>query len=321
MIVAVNLIIFIVSGVIIWFFAGSLINAVDRVARRFHRSGFSVAFVVLGLLTSISEISVATNATLSGAPGVSVGNLIGATFVILFLILPVFAIASNGIELRHAISPKNLGLTLVVALLPALLVIDGNVTRTEGALALLSYAALFYFIHQQRTTLPMEPLPAEQRTKQAFYKDLGRILIGAVGIFFAAHFLVQQTIYFADLLTVPSSLIGLIVLSVGTNIPELVIAVRAVQQKRKDIAFGDYLGSIAMNVPVFGLVALASGTFFLEASEFYMTTALMTAGIAIFYSFARTGNHISRLEGVLLLLFYVCFFVIQLVNLIRFATV
>lgn len=319
--VLVNLVIFIVSGLIVWVLAGSLITAVDRVARRSHRSGFSVAFLILGLLTSISEISVATNATLSQVPQVSAGNLIGATFVVLFLVIPVFALMGKGVELRHTISKRNLFFALLVSLLPAFLVLDGNVTRTEGLLAILAYATLFYFIHHQRTSSSvLPPVPQEFRTRKALLRDLGQIAAGGIGIFIAAHFLVDQSVYFASLLTIPVSLIGLIILSIGTNIPELVIAARSIGSKKQDIAFGDYLGSIAMNVPIFGMVALFSGTFFVEPSEFYVTTILMAIGALALYLFARSQNIITRREGGILLLFYVFFIVLQLINLVRFAT-
>lgn len=315
----VNLIIFLASAAILWFFAGSLVNAVDRLAKRLHRSGFSVAFLVLGFLTSISEISVATNATLSGVPGISIGNLIGATFVLLFLIIPIFAIAGNGIRLAHTITTKNLLYALAVIVLPALLVMDGNATATEGLLALLAYGALYYAIRRQKTTL-VTAGDGEKAAKGTLAKDIGRILIGAAGIFVATHFMVQESIYFANLFSIPASLIGLLILSIGTNLPELVIAVRSVAGKRMDIAFGDYLGSASMNVFIFGIVALTSGTFFLEASEFFLTTTLMAIGVPLLYFFARSGQRLSRVEGATLLLFYGCFLVIQLANLIRFAT-
>ncbi|MBY0110703.1 hypothetical protein K2Y00_01725 [Patescibacteria group bacterium] len=320
MTIFVNLVIFFASAAVLWFFAGSLVSAVDRLAKHLHKSGFSVAFLVLGLLTSISEFSVATNSILAGAPEVSVGNLIGATFVIMFLIIPIFAIAGNGIRLAHAISQRNLLFALAAIMLPALLVMDGNVTATEGLLSILVYAALFYAIRRQHTTLVTAAPEPEQRGVSTLFRDIGRIVVGAIGIFLATHFLVEESVYFANLLTIPASLIGLLILSIGTNLPELVIAVRSIAGKRMDIAFGDYLGSASMNLVIFGFVAIASGTFFLEASEFFLTTSLMLVGVPLFYLFARSEHKLSRMEGGVLLLFYVVFLVIQLANLVRFAT-
>src|SRR3989338_7470207 len=144
MITVVHISIFLFSSAVVWFFAGILIESVDRVARRFHKTGFSVAFFVLGFLTSISEISVALNAGIGGVPQVSVGNLVGASFVIPLLIIPFLAIAGKGIELKKLISGRNLLLVFAVIALPSLLVVDGDVTRTEGVLALLVFTTLVY---------------------------------------------------------------------------------------------------------------------------------------------------------------------------------
>ena len=61
--IASHALLFALSAAVIWFLSGILIDATDRVAKRYKKPGFAVAFLVLGLLTSIGEFSVATNAT------------------------------------------------------------------------------------------------------------------------------------------------------------------------------------------------------------------------------------------------------------------
>ncbi|MES2994648.1 MAG: hypothetical protein V4681_01250 [Patescibacteria group bacterium] len=314
-----HLLVFVLSIGVVWFFAGILIDSVSNIAKRLNRSGFGTAFFVLGFLTSISEISVATNAGLAGVPGVSAGNLVGASFVILLFIVPFLAVAGKGISLKGLVSKETLAFALMVILLPALLLADGRVTMLEGGFAVLAYLALAYAIRFRPEASQSEMLvPASVGGKRALFIDIGKILVGAIAIFGAAHFLVEQSVLFASYLNVPASLIGLILLSVGTNIPEIVIAVRAVLEKRKDIAFGDYLGSAAANVPIFGMLALLSGGFVVEASEFVASALLMFVGFVFFYFFARSHSVLSRKEGIILLLFYAGFLAIQFVNLARF---
>src|SRR5262249_53891121 len=142
---------------------------------------------------------------------------------------------------------------------------------------------------------------------------------GGIAIFAAAHFLVEEALYFAEILSAPPSLIGLVVLSLGTNIPELVIAVRSVFSRRIDIALGDYLGSAAMNTLVFGALSLGSGTFAVESQEFVVTAGLMAGGMLLLYMFALSGRALTRREGVLLGVFYVTFFLLQCVAILTFA--
>lgn len=317
----VHVVVFLFASTVIWFFAGTLIEAIERVARHFNKSGFTVAFFVLGLLTSISEISVATNATLEGVPGVSVGNLIGASLVILLFLIPFLAVISKGLQLRHILSPLNLQLALVAILIPVLFVVDGNVHRREGLLSLLVYITLLIAIRGQKDSLKevkdIEEGLLERRKGTA--GDILKILLGGTFIFVAGHFLVEQAVYFAGVLSVPGSLIGLILLSLGTNVPELVIAARSVFKKRKDIAFGDYVGSAAANTAIFGVLALSNGRFTVEASEFIFTGILMAAGLILFYLFARSKRELSRKEGLVLLGFYLTFLGVQIYNVIRFS--
>lgn len=318
----VNILIFFVSVGIVWYFAGILIEAVSRIAKRFCRTGFFTAFFLLGLLTSISEISVAINSSLAEVPGVSVGNLAGASFVILLFIVPVLAIAGRGLALNDAVSKQNLLLILSAIALPTALVIDGTVTKTEGLLALLAYGTVAYSLYRNRKSInACDPIVEESNDFiPPVLKDLFRIFIGALAIFGAAHFLVEQSVYFANLLSVPSSLIGLLLLSLGTNVPEIVIAIRAIMRRKTDIALGDYLGSASMNTFIFSLLALGNGTFRVEASEFIATTGLMIVGLLTFYVFVRRTCTLTRREGVVLLMFYVAFVVFQLLTILRFAT-
>lgn len=312
----VHVIIFLASLAIVWFFAGVLVESVSRIARRNCHTGFFTAFFILGFLTSISEFSVALNSSLAGVPGVSAGNLIGASFVLLLLVVPLLAVLGRGIRLNKAVSPKILILLLLTIALPALLVLDGNVTRVEGILAMLAYATVAFALYRSREPIrACEPEGDEIARVRSLFVELGRILVGAVAIFAAAYFLVEQTVYFASFLNVPSSLIGLLLLSLGTNIPELVIAARAILSRKSDVAFGDYLGSAAMNTFAFGLLAATAGSFVVEASEFIIAAVLLASGLALLYRFARSGRVVTRREGMILLAFYLAFLAVQFYNL------
>jgi len=318
----VHILIFVISIGIVWFFAGVLIEAVSRISRRYCKSGFFTAFFILGFLTSISEISVAINSSLALVPGVSAGNLIGASFVLLLFIVPLLALMGKGIRLNEAVSKGTLALMLGAVALPALLVMDGDITRTEGFLMILVYGTMAYALYRRRAPIQAcDPFEEENQGKtRGMTADVIRVVIGAVAIFAAAHFLVEQAVYFAVMLSVPSSLIGLLMLSIGTNIPEIVIAFRSIFRGRSDIAFGDYLGSAAMNTLIFGGLAIASGSFEVESSEFVMTTVLMVSGLVLLWVFAQSKSIISRKEGVVLFLFYVVFFILQIWNIVRLGT-
>lgn len=316
-----HLLTFGLSAAVVWFFAGLLINAVDRVARSLHKTGFTVAFFALGLLTSISEFSVLVNSSIDLVPQISAGNLAGASLVILFFIIPVLAISGDGIHLSRALTNRNLLMSLLVILAPLLLLVDGTLSLRDSILLLMISITLVYFISTQEAS-PGRSLKAVEKkliTKKASsWPELLKIFFGAVFIFGAGHFMVEEVSYFATYFSVPGSLIALIILSIGTNIPELSIALRALMKNRKDIAFGDYLGSAATNTLLFGILGITNGTFSVEPKEFIGTAIILFIGLICFYHFSRSKNRISRQEGLLLLVFYVLFLIVQFWNFAEF---
>ncbi|HYC83341.1 MAG TPA: hypothetical protein VEB60_02240, partial [Candidatus Paceibacterota bacterium] len=178
--IIVSVFLFAASAAIIWFFSGLLIEAVDKLARNFNKSGFVVAFFILGFLTSISEISVAVNAGLSGVPQIAVGNLVGASLVILLLIVPLLAVIGKGIELSETVTRRNLALSLLVVVLPVLLIVDGDATRSEGLLVLAAYVTLLFAIRNQPNMQAEPPALTEALLgkKHLFLHGL-RIVLGA----------------------------------------------------------------------------------------------------------------------------------------------
>jgi cation:H+ antiporter len=316
--IVVHIFLFLLSAAVIWFFAGLLIESVNRVAIRFNQSGFTTAFFVLGFLTSISEISVMVNSSINKTPQISAGNLIGASFVILLFLVPLMAVVGNGIALKHTLHHKNLGLALFVAALPVFLVLDGNITLNEGVLCLLAYAILIYSINKQHNeSLPKVVKAVEHdliKDKHTTTWDVIKIIAGAAFIFIAGHLLVEEALYFSLLFNAPASLIGLVVLSIGTNIPELVIAVRSIVKNHKEIAFGDYVGSAVTNTLVFAFLPWFNKGFVVESSEFIYTAVLTVIGFAGFFIAAKTKNNISRKEGWWLLGVYFIFILVQIIN-------
>lgn len=306
-----HILVFTLSMGILWLFGGSLVDSIDRIAKKLHKTDFMVSFFVLGILTSISEISVAFNSYINKVPEIAAGNLVGASFVLLLLIVPLLAIFGGGIILHSRIERKVIFPSLIVILLPAFFVIDGLVTDLEGGVLIVSYALFLYILAKdikKNSSLSVPNIINEDKTKKvSLFGDIIKILIGMAFIFAAGNVLVKEAVFFSSSLGIQGSLVGLLLLSLGTNIPEITIAIGAISTKRKDIAFGNYLGSSAMNSFIFGCLAFFGGTFRTPNTGFILVASLLALGAILFYVFAKSKNKISRNEACILICFYFAF--------------
>lgn len=298
----------------IWFFAGLIVESVDKMATRFQKSGFIVAFFLLGFLTSLGEFSVSINSMIKGAPQVSAGNLVGASFVLLVFIVPLLAVAAGQVRMSRIFDGWRLAYILFVIAIPSVFLIDGSLTRAEGMACVLFLISLFWIINKYNVAPPKAEQRAEILTeaRKSHFFDIGKVLVAAVVIFFSGNLLVNEAVWFSEILNAPRALMGMLLLSIGTNIPEIAIALRAVIKKRSDVALGNYLGSATMNTLTFSLLALVSGPFTLDQGPLIVACIFTIVGFVLFYFFIKSKDVLSRKEGVVLLVIYGLFLAVNI---------
>lgn len=283
-------------------------------SKTIHMSSFAISFILLGMLTSVPELSIGINSVLEGKPGVYIGNLIGASFVIFTLIIPLLAIAGNGISISHSLSHRYLFFTLFVIFTPTLFAADSRINRIEGIAMILLYIILITYLDKRQSL--------REKTRSFFSRfnvkdtlpnliDFCKIAAGALVIFFASRILVTQALYFSQELSIAPVVIGLVLLAVGTNIPELFIGLRSIINHSKDVAFGDYLGSAAVNTLIFGVMTLINGPITIQ-NHFYYISFLLALGLIFFFFASVRNKDVSRMEGLVLLGVYLAFLYIEL---------
>ncbi len=301
-----NIIVYFIAFAGIWIGAGIAIKSVERLARNLHLSSFAVSFIILGFFTSIGELSVGLNSIIQDDPEIYVGNLIGATIVIFMMIIPLLAITGNKIQVSKEIKGFNLVMALIVISAPVLLSIDGQVNRTDGIIAVSLFVILLLCIQTKQNLLERVKNFANVSHARAG-RDLAKILLGLVVIFISSHFVVNQTLYFSELLNLSPFLISLLVISVGTNIPELSFVIRSMFMRSNQVAFGNYLGSSSFNTFLFGFLSLLYGKPVALTNSYLVSLSFLIVGLIAFYLFARTKNSISRFEGIALFSLYLLF--------------
>lgn len=301
-----HLLIYFLSFVGIWIGSGIAIKSVERLSRTLRISSFSISFLILGIFTSIGELSVGINSILENDPEIYVGNLIGASIVLFMLIIPLLAITGRTIQIPLEFRGFNLPMALLVVAAPAILVLDGKIGKVDSLITLALFCILVVSI-EARKGLINQIKSFNPKSGVRVSKELVKILIAVGVIFFASKFVVDQSLYFSKLLNVSPFFISLIFISIGTNIPELSLVVRSIFMKNKQVAFGDYIGSAVFNTFLIGMLTLVYNKTVYLTNSYVVSLVFLVVGLAAFFYFARTKHSISRLEGFFLLLLYILF--------------
>ncbi len=305
-----HILIYLLSFAGIWIGSGIAIKSVEKLAQSLKLSSFIVSFVILGMFTSIGEMSVSINALLGNDPEIFIGSLIGASIVLFMLVAPLLAIIGNSIKVNREFRGFNLLASLIVVALPSILIMDGKIDRTDSLIAIFAFIFLLISLESRRSLL--EKIKGlSHRRSIVVVKELLKTFLGMVVVFVASKFVIQQTVYFSEILGVSPFLISLLLISIGTNVPELSLAIRSIFLKNYQVAFGNYVGSAAFNTFLLGILSLIYGQPIFLTNSYLISLLFLIIGLLLFYYFARTKNILSRGEGVILLLLYFAFILME----------
>jgi cation:H+ antiporter len=311
----IQAVIFFVSFLLVWFGSGLVVNPISQLARTWKLPAFTVSFFLLGLITSLPEIAIGSISIVEGDPAIYAGNLLGGVIVMFLLIIPLLGLAGSGVRIPRQLGKVRLLFTLVTVLAPSVLLSDRTFTVWEGVFLIILYAALFLSFSWKESLL--------EKAQEAFMKPkkktglmFVKILVGVVILVLASDRIVDSTLYFSDLLKLSPFFVSLIVVSLGTNIPEISIVFRSIVSKKRDIALADYLGSASANTLLLGVFTLIRGETLLLPNDVLPRFFFLFIGLILFFLFARSRNTLSRGESFTLLGLYIAFIVYELLTVV-----
>ena len=309
----IHLLLYALSFFAIWFGSGLIVSSATKFSHHLKLSPFAFSFVFLGLLTSTPEFSVGLQAVADSNADIFVGNLLGGIVVIFLVIIPLLAVFGNGVSLRHELDNRTLIATLLVIVAPSFFILDKRVTNLEGAVMIASYLVLLFVVERKKGIFDRKNSQLLNISAYSI-KDILKILVGIGIVFVSSNIIVEKTLYFADIFRISSFYIGLILVALGTDLPELSLAVRSVVSGKKEVAMGDYIGAAAVSTFLFGLFTILHNGEVVTISNFALTLTCISAALITFYIFFRTKNFISRSNGVVLLIGYIVFVLLELLR-------
>jgi cation:H+ antiporter len=279
-----------------------------RIAKRLGIGEFLIGFFVMGLLTSLPEFSVAINSISNGIPDLTIGNLLGASLVLVTLVVGLNAVIRREIPFHGKFNSRELMHTLVVILLPVVTLVDQDLTFGEGLVLIGAYLTLIVhlrriFSHKKYSTFDkLKSVKIDFKTTLTIFIKL---VIGVVGLVVMSSVVIDNAISVAEAFNVNIALVGIFLLAIGTNLPELVILLRADNQREERFAVGNFLGSASVNTLTVGLIGIIRPHQLSGFVELVPVMILLTFAVLLFLLLERTRSALNRNHGLILIAVYV----------------
>lgn len=305
-----HLITFAFSSLLLWWGTGIVVKAISSLATSLKISAFTISFFILGLFTSLPEMMIGTTAIMRGESELAVGNLLGATLVLFLLVIPLLSLFGGGVKLPRAIHSRQLLYALLTIVTPAILIVDSYLSPWEGVLLIFMYLALFLILSQKESLL--EKIKEKLTSYSNHSKHhLPKIIIGVVVVTLASQLMVNSAEYFAKAFNWSPFLVGLLIVAIGTNLPELSLVIRTVLSHKKNVALADYIGSASANTLLIGIFAIINSGIHLPNHTLTRLIILLTS-LILFYIFIRSRDQLSRKESFVLIILYLAFLILEI---------
>jgi cation:H+ antiporter len=292
-----------------------LVRGASGLARSLGLSPLVIGLTVVSFATSAPELAVTLDASLSGRPGLAVGNVVGSNIVNVLLVLG-FSALFIPLAVRSAVTKRDVPVMIVLSVLLLGLTLDGSVSQLDGVvLLLLLLAYVVYSVRagrrQHSADRTAEEPGADEGAKPPSrpWVDALLVLGGVALLVVGARSLVTSATDIATVLGLSELIIGLTVVAIGTSLPELATSVIAAVRGERELAVGNVVGSNIFNIgAVMGLVAAVSpGGVPVEPSAVNFDLPVMVAVAVALLPIAFTGYGIARWEGGLFVAYYAAY--------------
>ena len=277
-----------------------------QLARRLGVSPLVIGLTVVAYCTTMPELLVSLEAAVRGAPGISIGNIVGSNICNLLLILGAAACVSPMVVNPREVRFEGAAAVGVAALF-IVLGMAGSLSRPDGVLLLGCLAAFTVISYRRARRNPPEAGTEENATDRPLWLVIGTLAIGLGCVVLGSHLLVEGAIGLARLLGVSEAVIGVTVVAVGTSLPELATAVVSAYRGHSEVAVGNVLGANIFNLLAIGGLVAVVHPLDVPGHLLHLAIWTMMGATVVLISWLAFRGRLGRLAGALSLAVYVLY--------------
>ena len=319
------------------------VDAGTNIGKIFKMSEVLIGLTIVCVGTGLPELILTINGCISGNSNLVIGNIVGSNIFNMCVILGLICIL-NPLKLLRQTVRKDMHMSLVASIALFVLLLDNaknyfgknELSRADAVILLLFFGIFIYYTFyeitgylrdrrekkyiEQKENLKNKGGKKQIEEKQeehtytnkdikSLFKNILIALIGIAMVHVGAQITVDNTVKIANFFHVSQTFISIIIIAVGTSLPELTTSYAAMKKNRINIAIGNLIGSNMFNtLCVLGISALIN-PITMEGTYLLIDCAVFILVCLVMVLFTKRKPEISRIEGFSLLSIYILYIV------------
>lgn len=273
-----------------------------------------ISLTIVAFGTSAPELFISFESILTGNHDITIANVVGSTIVNSMLVIGIAAM-TRPMRIKSETIKKQLPLHLTIIGVFSILLLDkvfngtaNSITRSDAILLFLIFLSFIYYIYKFNKSKNHHIELIKEKPRWNLSKSVIITIIGLICISYGSDLAVNNCVNIANALNISQKIITMVVLVIGTSMPELVMAITSVKKGEFDIVIGNIIGTNIFNIgfvltlPIMFLGGVTT-TSFNFADMFIMTIAGLVT-----YLFAKDDRKISKIEGFIMLSIFIAYY-------------
>ena len=290
-----------------------LVRGAIQLSNRIGISPLMVSLTIVAFGTSAPELIVAIKATLSGSPGLALGNVVGSNIANILLVLGLPTLIM-GLKNNIADAKRSFGFMIIASVLFIVFGMSGSFSWIYGVvlLSLLAFFLFDTFRQNSKKTLISEILESPQKISHSWWTITLFLILGVIGLPLGADLLVSNASALAKGYGVSDAIVGLTLVAIGTSLPELATTFIAFVRKKAEVVLGNLIGSNIFNLlAIIGITSLISPVP-VDPTFIKFDFWVMLGASALIAPFILLNIQFNRLSGFLFVALYISYLTVIL---------
>ena len=265
---------------------------------------FIIGATIVSVATTLPELTVSVTGVIDGELDLAVGNAVGSVTANIGLIMGISLVCMPAVIKRSQFWIKGT-LMSAAALLLWVLCKDGTLHMLPS-FALFVLLAVYVWDNIRDAKNDVGSDEREVVDKKDLPKQIVMFIIGIAAIVVGSKLLIEYGSEIALLLGVPSAIIGVTMVAIGTSLPELITTLTAIRKKESSMSIGNIVGAniidLAMILPICSVVSDGKLTIAEQSYALDMPICFAMTLIAVLPPLIK--GKLYRWQGILMLALY-----------------